>query len=562
MEELPQDQNIFPSELQNNNINNMNYSMFEQINHPGLDIDMGMSNLNQNLLKTKDNTIKQLKRKIQAYEKNTEVQNQKLSDYDHLLVECNSLKKNYTQLENDLEIIRNENIQLKDIINTKNQTIIDFQGLFEASKSKFDLFNQTNSALKARIEELESKLKMYPNILKNKEDLNQKMNDYESKIEQMREEYNTKEELFKVKLNNQEKINKSNLHSYEEEINDLKNEINRLKSNLDNLKKKNDDLELNKKTTEDNLNNKIIRYEKENEKLSKIITNLKTNINDNELLVKTENNNQKNIIDKLKEELKNLSKDLEEKNEESNSLTNALNEANIAINQSEAEIQTRNNTINELMEEKNQLMKQLKDNQNDFNDYKTSSQQEIEMLNQKLLALEEERENLINDNENQITEVNQLKDELTKFATQDQLRLEENKEADNKFNNLAQAFQIKEKEYAEEIMKLRAINQKLQNDNENLKAKYEKKINLLTLQNNEATLRVRKLINTCITLKDYAMSVERNINNAQLGLGQLNNSMYIPNTGLNINNTFQGGKFGGVNQIDKILNDVDLNQTY
>ena len=562
MEELPQEQNIFPGELQNNNLNNMNYSMFEQINHPGLDMDVGMSNLNQNLLKSKDNTIKQLKRKIQAYEKNTEVQNQKLSDYDHLLVDYNSLNKNYTQLENDLEIIRNENIQLKDIINTKNQTIIDFQGLFEASKSKFDLFNQTNSALKARIEELESKLRMYPNILKNKEDLNQKMNDYESKIEQMREEYNTKEELYKVKLNNQEKISKSNLHSYEEEINDLKNEINRLKNNLDNMKKKNDELTLNKKTSEDNLNNKIIRYEKENEKLSKMITNLKNNINDNELLVKTENNNQKNIIDKLKEELKNLSKELEEKNEESNSLTNALNEANIAINQSEAEIQTRNNTINELMEEKNQLMKQLKDNQNDFNDYKNSSQQEIEMLHQKLLALEEERENLINDNENQITEVNQLKDELTKFATQDKIRQEENKEADNKFNNLAQAFQIKEKEYGDEIIKLRTINQKLQNDNENLKAKYEKKINLLTLQNNEATLRVRKLINTCITLKDYAMSIERNINNAQLGLGQLNNSMFIPNTGLNMNNTFQGGKFVGGNQIDKILNDVDLNQTY
>ena len=562
MEELPQEQKIFPGELQNNNVKNMNYSMFEQINHPGLDMDVGMSNLNQNLLKSKDNTIKQLKRKIQAYEKNTEVQNQKLSDYDHLLVDYNSLNKNYTQLENDLEIIRNENIQLKDIINTKNQTIIDFQGLFEASKSKFDLFNQTNSALKARIEELESKLRMYPNILKNKEDLNQKMNDYESKIEQMREEYNTKEELYKVKLNNQEKISKSNLHSYEEEINDLKNEINRLKNNLDNMKKKNDELTLNKKTSEDNLNNKIIRYEKENEKLSKMITNLKNNINDNELLVKTENNNQKNIIDKLKEELKNLSKELEEKNEESNSLTNALNEANIAINQSEAEIQTRNNTINELMEEKNQLMKQLKDNQNDFNDYKNSSQQEIEMLHQKLLALEEERENLINDNENQITEVNQLKDELTKFATQDKIRQEENKEADNKFNNLAQAFQIKEKEYGDEIIKLRTINQKLQNDNENLKAKYEKKINLLTLQNNEATLRVRKLINTCITLKDYAMSIERNINNAQLGLGQLNNSMFIPNTGLNMNNTFQGGKFVGGNQIDKILNDVDLNQTY
>ena len=562
MEELPQEQNLFPSELQNNNINNMNYSMFEQINHPGLDLDMGASNLNQNLLKSKDNTIKQLKRKIQAYEKNTEVQNQKLSDYDHLLVEFNSLNKNYSQLESDLEIIRNENIQLKDIINTKNQTIIDFQGLFEASKSKFDLFNQTNSALKARIEELESKLKMYPNILKNKEDLNQKMNDYESKLEQMREEYNTKEELYKVKLNNQEKISKSNLHSYEEEISELKNEINRLKNNLDNIKKKNDELVFNKKSSEENLNNKIIRYEKENEKLSKIITNLKTNITDNELLVKTENNNQKNMIDKLKEELRNITKELTEKDEQNNSLTDALNQANNAINQSETEIQTRNNTINELMEEKTQLIKQLNDNQNDFNEYKNSSQQEIEMLHQKLLALEEERENLINDNENQITEVNQLKGELNKYATQDKIRLEESKEVDNKFNNLAQAFQIKEKEYTEEINRLIKINQKLQNDNENLKAKYEKKINLLTLQNNEATLRVRKLINTCITLKDYAMSVERNINNAQLGLGQLNNSMYIPNTGFNINNTFQGGKFGGGNQIDKILNDVDLNQTY
>ena len=124
MEELPQ----------NDIINNMNYSMFEQINHQGKGNDFGLdNNINQNLIKSKDSIIKQLKRKIQAYEKNAEVQNQKLSDYDHLLVEFNSINKNYLQLKNDLEIISNENIQLKDIINTKNQTISDFQGLFEAS---------------------------------------------------------------------------------------------------------------------------------------------------------------------------------------------------------------------------------------------------------------------------------------------------------------------------------------------------------------------------------------------------------------------------------------------
>ena len=325
---------------------------------------------------------------------------------------------------------------------------------------------------------------------------------------------------------------------------------------------------MSKRTSEDSLNNKLIKSEKENDKLSKIIAGLKTNISDNELLVRTESNNQKNMIEKLKEEIKNISKSLSEKEEQNNSLTDALNQANNAINQSEIEIQTRNNTINELIEEKNQLIKQLTENQNDFNEYKKSSQHEIEMLHQKLLTLENERENLINDNQNQITEVNQLKSEISQYAAQDKIRFEETKEVDNKFNNLAQAFQIKEKEYSEEILKLSKMNQKLQYENENLKAKYEKKINLLTLQNNEATLRVKKLINTCISLKDYAMNVERNMNNTQLGLGQLNNSMFIPNTGFNINTTFQQPKFsGGIqtnkgNVVDKILNDEELNQTY
>ena len=568
MEELSQGQNILSSDVKNNI---MNYSMFDQEIHGGLDMDIGSPN--QNLLKSKNNLIKQLKRKIEAYEKNAQAQNQKLSDYDHLFVEYNSLSKNFSQIQSDLDMIRNENMQLKDIINTKNQTIIDFQGLFEASKSKFDLFNQTNTALKARIEELEAKLKTYPDIMKNKEDLNQKMNDYETKIEQMKEEYNTKEELYKVKLNNQEKITKSNLHSYEEEINDLKNEIIKLKNQLDISKKKNDELFLSKKSNEEELNNKLIKFEKENEKLTKIIANLKANINDNELLSKTENNERKNMIDKLKEEIKQITRDLSEKEEQNNTLTDALNQANNAINQSETEIQTRNNTINELVEEKNQLLKQLNDNQNDFNEYKNSSQQEIEMLHQKMLALEEERENLMNDNENNINEVNQLKNEINQYVSQEKIRFEESKEADDKFSNLAKAFQIKEKEYSEEIIKLTKINQKLQNDNENLKAKYEKKINLLTLQNNEATLRVKKLINTCISLKDYAMNLERNMSNAQAGinLGQMNNSMFLPNMGgLNINSTFQGGKFTSGfqnninegNQNDKILNDEELNQTY
>ena len=287
-----------------------------------------------------------------------------------------------------------------------------------------------------------------------------------------------------------------------------------------------------------------------------MINNLKSNINDSKLLSKTETNKQKNELEKLKEEIKNLSKALSDKEDQNITLTDALNQATNAINQSEIEIETRNNTINGLMEEKDQLIKQLDEKQNDFNDYQTSSQQEIEMLHQKLIDVENERENLINENDNQNREISQLKEDLFQYEANGNYILEERNENANKFNNLAQAFHIKKEEYLEEIDKLKKINQKLLNENETLKNKYEKKIHLLTLQNNEACLRVRKLINTCISLKNNELRNERNMNN-------MNNSMFLGG-----NNNFQGllgnyQKNNNINQIDsKILKDDFLNQTY
>ena len=561
MEELPQEQNIFPSDISNNNLI---YNDLDAINNPEIGFDLGNDNINQDLIKSKDNTIRQLKRKIQAYEKNAQDQNLKLSDYDHLLVEYNSLNKNYSQIEQDLEMLRNENIQLKEIIASKNQTILDFKGLFEASKSKFDLFNQTNISLKEKISELEAKLKMYPNAIKNNEDLNQKMMEYESKIERIKDECNKREELYKIKLVNQEKLTKNAEKASEEEINELKNEIMRLKNQLDLTRKKNDELLSNKKFSDEQYNIKIMNQEKENEKLNKIIINLKSNLNDNKLLSKTETNKQKNENDKLKEEIKKLNKELSEREDMNSKLTDAINQVNNAINQSEIEIDTRNNTISGLIEEKKQLMEQLKEKQNDFVEYQNSSQQEIEMLRQKLSAAEDERINLINENDNQNQEINDLRDELGKYRAKDNLFFEEQKQNENKFNNLAQAFHIKEQEFSDEIEKLRKISQKLQIENENLKNKYEKKVNLLTLQNNESTLRVRKLINTCISLKNYALTIERNLNMSNMN----NNSMFL-GQGPQFMGNYQKNKdlLAGmnniINQIDsKILKDDFLNQTY
>ena len=287
-------------EFQDDNINN---EMEEQ--------ELDSNAMNQNLLlQSKENLIQQLKRKIEAYEKNADEQNQKLSDYDHLIVEFNSIKASYAQMEQDLELIKTENIQLKDIINSKNQTISEFQGLFEASKSKFELFNQTNSSLRAKIAELESQLKSSSTDENQGFNLKDKIVEYETKFEQMSQDFSNKEDLYKVKLANMEKTIKLNLSNAEEEKSELKREINKLKGDIDTLKKRNEDILNKNKLTEEKNNNNNFKYQKEIEKLNKIILNLKSNLNDKDLLTKTETNNQKNIIDKLKDDIKNLSLNL------------------------------------------------------------------------------------------------------------------------------------------------------------------------------------------------------------------------------------------------------------
>ena len=72
-----------------------------------------------NIIKNQENTINELKRTIQVYEKNSQDQIRKLSKHDSLLIEYNSLLKNYSELERELAITKNENIQLKNIINSK-----------------------------------------------------------------------------------------------------------------------------------------------------------------------------------------------------------------------------------------------------------------------------------------------------------------------------------------------------------------------------------------------------------------------------------------------------------
>ena len=49
-------------------------------------------------MKLQEEKVKQLQRKLKAYQKNNLEQNKKLSSQDNLVIEYNSLSKNYTEL--------------------------------------------------------------------------------------------------------------------------------------------------------------------------------------------------------------------------------------------------------------------------------------------------------------------------------------------------------------------------------------------------------------------------------------------------------------------------------
>ena len=90
--------------------------MEENMNNINISSDLSGNNINEEIIRAKDNKIRKLKRQIKAYENNAENQNLKLADYDHLLVEYEGLSQNYSLIEQELKLIKNENKKLKSII--------------------------------------------------------------------------------------------------------------------------------------------------------------------------------------------------------------------------------------------------------------------------------------------------------------------------------------------------------------------------------------------------------------------------------------------------------------
>ena len=120
-----------------------------------------------------------------------------------------------------------------------------------------------------------------------------------------------------------------------------------------------------------------------------------------------------------------------------------------------------------------------------------------------------------------------------------------------KYNDLIKNYKIKEKEYSETLAQLNVLNNNLRVELDLIKSKYEKKIQNLILTNNELNARVKNLINSLITLKDYALTIERNMNEAK---NSNNYSMILKNN----NNSLINDEFGNNN----LNNNNNLNLTY
>ena len=234
------------------------------------------------------------------------------------------------------------------------------------------------------------------------------------------------------------------------------------------------------------------------------------------------------LSQQLKKKIKELTNNISEIDSENGNLIDALNQANSVVTQSEMEIEKRNNIIKGLKEENQQLVIQLQEKQNDFDYYQSSSQQENEMLRQRLDEAEEEKENLMEQIEKGNENINQLRDELIKYENNGNIILNEKRQKENTFNNYIKEFQRKEEEYINEIENLNIYNNKLNQDLENIKSKYDKKIKVLQLQYDEASTRINKLIHTCINLKQQVLNLKRknNINNININ-NNANNSVNL-----------------------------------
>ena len=365
---------------------------------------------------------------------------------------------------------------------------------------------------------------------------NLKSVEYQPQIINLQNIINEKDELIKQYKNKIQNNNNENLNNisnkfislenkYNNLLKELKNkniEINNLKTKLLNNNKKNNELnniilnnkkliqslnnkitDLKSSTNENNQNELINKYKKEINELNNaflktnsiieqkdlIIKNLKENPNNN-------NNELEKVINQLKQENKNLTDELmknnisNKSNQNEEELKNKINLLNLKISSLNEENEYYKNKAEELHEQLKNVYKLKNNTENTLDMIINFSEKDLDKKENNNL----ENSNNINQLKQEIINLKNLNQKLQNDYNQEKnknIELIKNKELpdnmninDRNDNNVDLETKLKKKE--EEIEALNTFTFKLQKELENSKEKneiYESKINLLTKEN-------------------------------------------------------------------------------
>ena len=165
--------------------------------------------------------ISTLQGNIEAYEKNRQIQSEKIVSQELLIADLQSRLQNFDTIIAENNELSNEVIKLNDILEAKNKLITEFQQVTESSTMKFEAYMDKNFELKNLLSVKKQKFK----------ELKIKTQVLEQRNMELEKE---NEQLKREKRQNEQK--------YSEEVAQLKNEIDGYKEREIILSKNNDTL--------------------------------------------------------------------------------------------------------------------------------------------------------------------------------------------------------------------------------------------------------------------------------------------------------------------------------
>lgn len=487
----------------------------------------------QEINKIQANKIKELNRMVLSYKESLQSQNEKLIGRDELEMDYNSLKKNIIELNKLLSQYKLENYQLKILNQRQSEMNQGYAQVIKESTEKFAKYEEANNTLQRENEELNTKLKNKIEELKNYTDLHYKYKEIQKQNEDLTNENAKIEEIFKIKASNIEKSKKVSIQNLEDEISDLKLKNEKLKLENDkartllneaqnDLKTKDNLIQQNNRNNEkekENYNKTLLRVQNENEENS---TNQKETI---DLLQRK--------IENLKNEITKLSDENETKQKENQDLLNQLKEADKSIKDAQKELNKRQLIINSLSNENESLKGMMNEKQIEVVEFQKSTQNEINILSNKLQISEEEKEKLINEIQMHETEKSSLQEKLNINENDRFVNGEEVEAVRQKYAELVDAFNAREEQFNNQIEEYNSVLAQKESNEEMLTNKYETALHKLKIENNSYKARIKNLMTTLTSLKDYAISVDRN-------MSEINDQSYINNLNNSGLNSFNG----------------------